>query len=72
MESAASPWIEFGQTIVNILAYADDLVIVKKSEDNLQRVSCILHQNFKEYNFETSTSKSITLAYQEKQPIRKK
>lgn len=57
---------------VNILLYADDIVIIQNSEENLQRSVYKLSQIGKEYNLKISTRKTKVMAHKGKHPVRSK
>jgi type IV secretory pathway VirB4 component len=52
--------------------YADDIVIVQKNEDVLQRSVHHLNQICKQYNFKISKEKTKVMAFWGKHPIRSK
>jgi hypothetical protein len=52
--------------------YADDVVIIQKNEDDLQRSVRHLNQICKQYNFKISKEKTKVMAFWGKHPIRSK
>jgi hypothetical protein len=54
-----SPGIKLSREIsLNVLLYADDVVIIQKNEDDLQRSVHHLNQICKQYNFKISKEKT--------------
>lgn len=58
--------------ILNILLYADDVVLIQETEDDLQRSIHHLHQICQNYNIEISKEKTKVMANWGKIPIRSK
>jgi hypothetical protein len=54
------------------LFFADDQVILAKSEDELQRSVCDLQNRTKDFNVEIYTVKTKVMVFQAKVPIRSK
>jgi hypothetical protein len=68
-----SPGIKLSREIsLNILLYADDVVIKQKNEDDLQRSVHHLKQICKQYNFKISKEKTKVMPFWGKHPIRPK
>lgn len=57
---------------INILLYADDVVLIQKTENDLQYSLHILNQIAKNYNFKISKSKTKIMAFLGKMQIRSK
>lgn len=60
------------ETIFNILLYADDVVLIQRTENHLQYSLYILNQIAKNYDFIISKSKTKIMAFLGKQQIRSK
>lgn len=68
-----NPGIEIGSDkALNVLLFADDLAIIERTEENLQRAVYRLVQIAREHNLEVSTMKSKVMAFHGKYPIRSK
>jgi hypothetical protein len=68
-----SPGIKFCREIsLNVLWYADDVVIIQKNEDDLQQSVHHLNQICNQYNFKISKEKTKVMAFWGKYPIRSK
>jgi hypothetical protein len=52
------------------LFFADDQVIISKTEDNLQKAAHKLNQIITEYGLTVSVQKTKSLAFKERDPIR--
>ena len=57
---------------INTLLFADDQVIMQKTEKDLQLAVFHLSQICKEYNLRISTQKTKVMAFRGKHPIRSK
>jgi hypothetical protein len=57
---------------LNVLLYADDVVIIQKHEDDLQRLVHHLNQICKQYNFKISKEKAKVMAFWGNHPVRSK
>jgi hypothetical protein len=68
-----SPGIKLSREIsLKFLLYADDVVIIQRNEDDLQRSVHHLNQICKQYNFKISIEKIKVMAFWGKHPIRSK
>jgi hypothetical protein len=57
---------------LNVLLYADGVVIIHKNEDDLQRSVHHLNQTCNQYNFKKSEEKTKVMAFWGKHPVRSK
>ena len=57
---------------LNTLLFADDLVVIKDSEDKLQKSLYILHQVSKDCNLKISTDKTKIIAFKGNHLVRSK
>ena len=64
--------IHLGSLILKTMAFADDQILLAKSENELQRMTHKLNILAKTYNFEISKEKTKVMAFRGPHPVRSK